>query len=80
LLLNASLRAALDEVHNECARFEVDANKYEKEARELRLKLRDKEKALESAEKRADAEEVRSAQLQADLRAAEKEVNNSFTK
>jgi len=69
-----SLRAALDEAHNERARFEVDANKYEKEVRELKSKLRDKEKALDAAEKRANAEEVKTAGLNADLRKAEKEL------
>lgn len=45
----AQLRKALDETSKERARLQIEADKFEKENRELRGKLRDKEKGLNQA-------------------------------
>ena len=61
-----SLRRALDTVSREKAKLEIDADKFEKEARESRSKLKDKEKAYDAAAKNERNLQNRLDKLQAD--------------
>ncbi len=68
------LRKALDETAKERAKFQIDANKFEKEARELRARVKDREKAQEKAARDAQALQDRVNQLEAQLARAEDDV------
>lgn len=61
-----SLRKALDVTAKEKAKLEIDSDKYEKESREAKARLREKEKSLDSATKEARALQNRVDKLQAD--------------
>jgi len=62
-----SLRRALDTVSKEKAKLEIDADKFEKEARESRSNLKNKEKAYEAASKNERSLQNRLDKLQADF-------------
>ena len=62
----ASLRKALDAVSKDKAKLEIEADKFGKEARESKSKLKDKERAYDSAMKDARSLQNRLDKLQAD--------------
>lgn len=70
-----TLRAALDETAKEKARQEIAADKYKKEARELGIALKEKEKAYDNAAKELKNLQSRFAVVQSDLYSAEADVS-----
>ena len=69
------LRQALDDTSKERARLQIEADKFEKENRELRSKLRDKEKLFDNASKELKSLHARFGHVQSELTSAESELN-----
>ena len=70
----AQLRKALDATSKERSRFEMENDKLSKENRELRAKLKDKEKAYDSASRDLKALSTRVVTLQSDWDASNREL------
>ena len=72
----AQLRSALDATSKDKSRFEMENDKLVKENRELRNKLKDKEKAYDSANRDLKTISSRVATLQTDWDAASRELSD----
>ncbi len=70
-----SLRSALDDTSREKARFEINADKFEKEVRDLNARLKEKEKALESSQKEVKILQTQHTSMLSDLDLAKSELN-----